>query len=61
MRKINRLWHFLKLIAQCGRAGKQDIVLKTGTAELDLTLLFFREIGPKIPLSSGPRRAISHP
>lgn len=61
MRKINRLWHFLKLIAQCGRAGKQDIVLKTGKAELDLTLLFFRKIGPEIPLSSGPRRTISCP
>jgi hypothetical protein len=61
MRKINRLWHFLKLIARCGRAGKQDIVLKTGAAELDLTLLLFREIGPALPLSSDPRRTISYP
>ncbi len=61
MRKINKLWHFLKLIAQCGRAGKQDIVLKTGKAELDLTLLFFREVSPAISLSSGPRRTIWRP
>jgi hypothetical protein len=61
MRKINRLWHFLTLIAHCGRARKQDIVLKTGKAEFDLTLLLFREIGPVFPLSSGPRRTISCP
>jgi len=61
MRKLHRLWHVLKLIARCGRTGKQDIVLKTRKPELDLTLFFFREIGPASPLSSGQRHNISCP
>jgi hypothetical protein len=61
MRKTTKLWHVLKLIARCGRTGKQDIVLKTRKPELDLTLFFFREIGPASPLSSGQRHNISCP
>jgi hypothetical protein len=61
MRKLHRLWHFLKLIAHCGRTGKPDIVLKTGKPELDLTLFFFREVGPASLLSSGRRHDISCP
>jgi len=56
MRKLHRLWHVLKLIARCGRTGKQDIVLKTRKPELDQQFPANRfPIHPTLQFSGSPR------
>ena len=48
--KTSMLWHLVKSLVRGGRPCAQDIVLKTGKQELDLTLLFFRKTEAPLPV-----------
>ena len=47
--KSSMLWHLVKSLVRSGRPCGQDIVLKTGKEELDLTLIFFRKTVLSLP------------